>query len=263
MAFGSAMVTATPAYAGDRHRDLENTYWQFLAAETGGAAVSLLSFAIEAPDACRWCETNGFDEGIRSALRASNPKTAGNVSHVFAFGLAPALSIGGALLPAIQDRKLERAGFDLWILANTIILDIGVNEVFKRTVARERPAFHYGLQGETEAAGIPSEANRSFYSLDTSLAFTAAACGTTLAYLHDYEIAPWILGGGAVFATTAGVLRISADMHWASDVIVGAVAGSAIGISVPLLLHRAKSSPETASFQMIVLPRSVTVAGTF
>src|SRR6185436_3125563 len=179
------------------------------------------------------------------------------------FGAAPLVAAGGALLPALQDRALRRAGTDLWILANTLLFNTGFNEVFKRAVGRQWPAFHFGVQGETEASGIPSEENRSFFSLDTSFAFSAAACGTTLAYLHGYAFAPWILGGGATFATTAGLLRIAADMHWATDVIVGAVAGTAIGVSVPLVFHRREQSPTISSLQMIVLPQGVTIAGAF
>ena len=262
MALGSATSTP-PCAAADRHYELENTSWQFLLAETGVAAVSLAALFIPSPETCHWCSSNGFDDGIRDALRASNPRTAGHVSHVFSFGAAPLVAVGGALLPAIQDRALRRAGADLWILANTLAFDTGFNEVFKRSIGRQRPAFHYGVQEETEASGIPSEENRSFFSLDTSFAFSAAACGATLAYLHGYEIAPWILGGGATFATATGVLRIAADMHWATDVIVGAVAGTAIGVSVPLVLHRRVSSPETASFHVIVLPQGVTITGAF
>jgi membrane-associated phospholipid phosphatase len=257
------MTFAAPCAAADRHYDLQNTSWQFLLAETGVSAVTLTAFAIPAAETCRWCETNGFDDAIRDALRASNPRTVGHVSHVFAFGAAPLVAAGGALLPALEDRALRRAGADLWILANTLLFNTGFNEVFKRAVGRQRPAFHYGVQDETEASGMPSEENRSFFSLDTSFAFSAAACGTTLAYLHGYEIAPWILGGGATFATTAGLLRIAADMHWATDVIVGAVAGTAIGVSIPLVFHRREQSPTVASFQMIVLPQGVTIAGAF
>lgn len=259
-----AVVSATPqAAAADRHYDLENTSWQFLAAETGGAAVTLLSFAIPLPETCHWCETNGFDDAVRDALRASNPRTAATVSHLFAFGATPLIAAGGALLPAIEDRQLQRAGTDVWITANAVLFTAGFNEFFKRVVGRQRPAFHYGVQGETEYSDRPGQANLSFFSFDTSGAFAVAACSTTLAYLHDYEIAPWILGGGAAFATTAGVLRISADMHWATDVIVGAVAGTAVGVSIPLALHRRRATMNTAAFQMIVLPRSVTISGTF
>jgi len=34
-----------------------------------------------------------------------------------------------------------------------------------------------------------------------------------------------------------GVLRIAADMHWASDVLTGAAVGTAVGAGLPVLLH--------------------------
>ena len=63
---------------------------------------------------------------------------------------------------------------------------------------------------------------------------------TTLAYLHGYDSAPYIAVGGGALAMATGVLRISADMHWATDVVVGSVVGSAIGVGLPLLLHGRK-----------------------
>lgn len=254
--------------AGNRHYDLENTSWPFLTAETGGAALSFLFVvAANGPAAtCRWCETNGFDDAVRNALRASNPRVAGYVSHGFSLGAVPVVAAGGALLPALGDHRLDRAGEDVWILANAFILTTGISDGVKRAVGRQRPAFHYGVQGDTEAASHPDEENLSFFSVDTSEAFAVAACGATLAYLHDYEIAPWVLGGGAALATTSGVLRISADMHWASDVITGALVGTAVGVSVPLLLHRRRTAAEeraAVSLTVVPLPRGISMLGEF
>jgi len=268
-----AFICASPSFAraeppegARRHYELENTSWQFLAAETGGAAVSFLFVIAAGPPAmdCRWCATNGFDDAVRDALRASNPRTAGYVSHGFSLAAVPLVALGGLLIPATGDGALPRWGTDVWILANTFIVTTGISDGVKRAVGRQRPAFHYGVQGQTEAATHPDEANLSFFSVDTSEAFAVAACGATLAYLHDYEIAPWVLAGGAVLATTAGVLRISADMHWATDVITGAVVGTAVGVSVPLLLHRRKQPSESApSVNLLVLPQRVSVFGSF
>ena len=46
----------------------------------------------------------------------------------------------------------------------------------------------------------------------------------------------WI--AGLSFATTGAYLRIAADRHYATDVLTGALVGSAIGFSVPYLAHR-------------------------
>jgi membrane-associated phospholipid phosphatase len=250
-----------------RHFDLKNTSWPFLAAETGGAVVVFIGFALatdDPPEACRWCATNDFDDGIRGALRASNPRPFAYVSHGFSLGVVPAIAILGNVLPAVADHRIDRLKADLWILANTFILTTGITDGIKRAAGRERPAFHYGVQGETEAANLPIERNLSFFSGDTSWAFSLAACGTTLAYLHGYESAPWVLAGGATFATAAGVFRIVADMHWTTDVIAGSLVGTAIGVSVPLALHRReKPAKAVASWNLVALPQSVTVWGVF
>jgi len=87
---------------------------------------------------------------------------------------------------------------------------------------------------------VPVEENLSFFSGDTAWAFSVASSATTLAYLRGYAAAPWILAGGGTLAVAAGVLRISADMHWATDVLAGAVIGTTIGAGLPLLLHSRK-----------------------
>lgn len=42
---------------------------------------------------------------------------------------------------------------------------------------------------------------------------------------------------GYALAATSGYLRIAADRHYLTDVVVGAVVGSGIGLAVPLLVH--------------------------
>jgi len=54
-------------------------------------------------------------------------------------------------------------------------------------------------------------APRSFFSGDTSVAFSMAAAGSTIAFLRGDEYAPYVAVGSRLAATTAGVLRISAN----------------------------------------------------
>ncbi|HEX2879195.1 MAG TPA: hypothetical protein VHO25_06635 [Polyangiaceae bacterium] len=68
--------------------------------------------------------------------------------------------------------------------------------------------------------------------------------------MRGYWTAPYVAIGGGVLAVGTGLLRIGADMHWASDVLVGAAAGSALGFAVPFLLH----SRRTAHGSIAVLP---------
>lgn len=118
------------------------------------------------------------------------------------------------------------------------MLTTGIADGTKKLADRRRPAFHYGVEAETEAGSVPEEEYLSFFSGDTAWAFNFAAAGTTLAYLRDYPTAPYVAVGSGTFARAAGLLRVSADMHWTSDMLAGALVGSAIGFSVPFFLHQ-------------------------
>jgi membrane-associated phospholipid phosphatase len=93
-----------------------------------------------------------------------------------------------------------------------------------------------------EALGVSPEAQRkddnlSFYSGHTSLTFTLATASGTVASLRGYSLAPAIWSAGLGVAALAGWLRIAADKHYLSDVLVGAVAGSLAGVLLPVLFH--------------------------
>jgi hypothetical protein len=87
---------------------------------------------------------------------------------------------------------------------------------------------------------------------------------------------PWdalsCAGGYAVAATTA-TFRVVADVHYASDVLLGAAVGTLVGYSVPLLHYRklggksraAGSASATRPLQLHLIPSAggVGLAGTF
>lgn len=87
----------------------------------------------------------------------------------------------------------------------------------------------------------------SFFSGHTALAVAGAA----LTCLHHQELPLW--GGGAVeavpcvtmvaAATATGILRISSDRHYATDVVFGAGVGLATGLLLPWLLHFREDTP--------------------
>ena len=51
-------------------------------------------------------------------------------------------------------------------------------------------------------------------------------------------IAPLIFGSGLLLGATTGYMRMAADKHYMSDVLVGAGMGSLIGFVVPYTFHR-------------------------
>ena len=87
----------------------------------------------------------------------------------------------------------------------------------------------------------------SFYSSHSSNSFAAAASG---AYLfaesaHDAWAKRAAWGAWFALAGATAMLRVRAGRHYYSDVLVGALVGSAIGFSVPVL-HGERYHPDAA-----------------
>jgi len=232
---------------------LENTDALFLGMELGASTlIGVVPFVADEPATqCGWCTTNGFDRRVRRALVWDDRVTAGTLSHVLSLGLVPAIALTGLLVPALTSHNGSFALQDSLILLSTFGVVTGIVEGIKRSSDRQRPGFHYGLQDETEARKFPGQQFLSFCSGDTAWAFGLAAGGATLAFLRGYESAPYIAIGGGTVALVAGVLRIAADMHWATDVLTGAGVGTALGILVPTLLH---ARTNLAGAQVAVAP---------
>lgn len=130
-------------------------------------------------------------------------------------------------------------GEDAVVMAQAVVLSGALNQVVKLAVQRPRPL----LYGTTSAADRADPDNYlSFYSSHTSTAFSAGlSYASTFALRHPGSPYRYVVYGGAIAAGSGvGLLRMLAGKHFPSDVIVGAVAGSAIGLGVPWL-HRRES----------------------
>ncbi|HEX2880588.1 MAG TPA: phosphatase PAP2 family protein, partial [Polyangiaceae bacterium] len=214
---------------------------------------------------CGWCTTNGFDRTLRGlfVMRGAS-RTAATASKVLSWGAVPALAVVGIVAPAMEADSARFALQDSVILLSSLLLETGVTQGTKKLADRRRPGFHYGRAEETEAHDQPEEEFASFYSGDTAWAFTAVSASTTLAVQRGYWTAPYIatLGGGLALGT--GILRISADMHWATDVLSGAAVGTAVGIGVPALLHPRRGGTTVAMLPSVSSKHVIlVVSGTF
>jgi membrane-associated phospholipid phosphatase len=174
----------------------------------------------------------------------------------------PVLALTGLILPAHNDRELHRGLEDSWIVANTFLLTSALGDYTKHLVARERPAFHHHIEGQTEFSSYPKERNKSFFSLDTAWAFSIVSSAATLAHLRGYSSRNYIMLGGGALALGAGTLRIVGDAHWTTDVLAGAAVGTAIGIAIPVLLHGRRST-EASSVAIAPLDRASGVSLSF
>jgi membrane-associated phospholipid phosphatase len=184
-----------------------------------------------APERCRACTPNAFDRSARDALRWRHPSTARLASDVGVV-LVPALAVGG--LGLAEHLRGDGRTFleDVVVVTEAVSFTLVATQVVKSASGRARPY--------TWAGSAPSEGTDdllSFWSGHSAAAFTAVTAAATVARLRGDPLWRWILGVGLAGASTVAWLRVAADRHWATDVLAGAVAGSAVGIGLPLLLR--------------------------
>lgn len=209
------------------------------------------------PIGCRWCAhdaegrdtLNPFDRGARALLVWNDKTTAARISDLVAFFGAPSFAFGGMLASGIHDDAERKWPIDGLIIAEAVTISLAVNQTVKFIAGRERPFAHFDEPapdrlGGTTALARRVDENLSFYSGHTTLTFALAGASGTVANLRDYRFAPLLWAGGFTIAAAVGLLRIAADKHYATDVLMGAVMGTAIGIALPLLFHpRRDESP--------------------
>ena len=218
-----------------------------------------------------------FDDSVRDALRAKTLTTRYTFRDASDVGLSLAVSwpfAADALTSAwwyrgSRESAQEMALIDLETLAVSGALQGATNVL----VSRERP---YGATcGSSE---LPSDAldcsgsihYRSFFSGHSAFAFTGAALICVHHFENDLLGAPWdtlsCVGGYAVAATTA-TFRVVSDVHYASDVLTGALLGTLVGYGVPLLHYRHVIGPRATEgrlqLQLIPAPNGVGLLGIF
>ena len=191
-----------------------------------------------APSACRWCNPPGVDASVKSGLGWSNIKLADTLSNVTGFVLVPLAAYGlDAAFVLTSGGTVKEWGIDALVITEAIVAASDLNQFVKFSVGRERPfVFDLDTDGKGKTSA-PGDNNLSFYSGHAALGFSAAVSAGTIATLKGYKAAPWIWATGLTIAATTGYLRIAADKHYLTDVLLGAVTGSAIGFAVPYL-HR-------------------------
>jgi membrane-associated phospholipid phosphatase len=212
-------------------------------ARTAAVAASALGLVLGAeltagtflPAQCRWCGPPAFDRSVRDALRWSDTSRANLLSHV----TVTALGLGLATADFAARGDLNRGAEDLLVAVEAIAVAGVATEVVKFAAARRRP---YAW-----AAGVRRDANddSSFPSGHAAAAFAAAGAFGTIAHLRGDSAAP-VYAAGFAAATGVAYLRVAADRHWLSDVATGAALGTAIGVAMPLLLHRRSASSRSS-----------------
>jgi membrane-associated phospholipid phosphatase len=224
----------------------------------------------------------GFDEDVRSAIRADRLADRYIFRDASDVGLSLTVSwpfVGDALTTAWWYRGSREAAQEMALINLQTFAVVGALQgVTNVLVSRERPFGKGCGQGELPSDAIDCEGSfhyRSFFSGHSAFSFTGAA----LICAHHMENAllggPWdgiaCAAGYAVAGTTA-TFRVVADVHYASDVLLGATVGTLVGFGVPLLHYRrfgggdrlrADSARYSPTLNLVPSPGGIGVAGTF
>lgn len=231
-----------------------------LAPVWAGAGVGMLSLGIGLflapssrpadPSVGVWRGGLLLDEGFRDALRAPSPggeTTARLTSDVLLVAtMANAALIDGVLIPLVHDdpQLVWQASF-AYSLAVGLMLTVG--GVAKRVAVRARPYERSCATDPTAPECQITDTYQSFFSLHTGLAFTSAgfSCAMHLerSLYGDQGADIAACSSSLAAATLVGLLRVVADVHYLSDVLVGAALGFLIGYLVPLAVVPARPGP--------------------
>ena len=209
-----------------------------------------------AADTCRWCGVNGFDASARDALLWGSTNRARRLSDATGYVMLP---LGMPALLALAsagetDARWTRVLDDIIPVLEAATYGQLLTQVVKFSAARQRPFVHYA----TTPLPPDHDYNMSFFSGHSSYAFSIAFAAGAVASRRGYALAPLIWTSGVALAASTAYLRVAADRHYASDVIVGSAVGAAAGLLIPRLTG---SLPD----RVRVVPRGdgVSLVGTF
>ena len=245
---------------------------------TGTGTVIALGSAIVQPQAKHYINTFGIDESARKALRIGDVEgryIARDASDVILSLEATWPFFVDALITTWWYRSSPDAAAQMALVdGEALAVVTAIQGATNNLTSRERP------YGKTCGGLTPEQTNdcegstryRSFFSGHTAFTFMAAG----LICVH-HEKLDLLRGAGDEIAcvvaysgaAATGLLRVASDVHYISDVAIGAAVGTAVGIAVPLLHYRranlAPKEKASSGIDMHVIPvgAGVGVGGTF
>lgn len=178
------------------------------------------------PDACDRASVFVLDRFAAGRFDA-NFRTVSDVSLASTYGLA--------VIGLILDEGPLNAMNDAVVIAESILLANALGVMANLGARRPRP-LAYGTDAPIEER-TRGNSSLSFFSGHTAGTFAAAlSVYSTFRRLHPDSNLPYlVLGLGLSAASWVGVSRILAGDHFPTDVFVGALVGTGLGILVPAL----------------------------
>ncbi len=218
-----------------------------------------------------------FDESVRNALRVDTLPNRYIFRDASDVGLSLMVSwpfVADALTTAWWYRGSREAAQEMALIdLETLAVSGAVQGMTNVLVSRERP---YGR--DCGSAELPADAidcanaghYRSFFSGHSAFSFTSAALICVHHFKNELIGAPWdalSCAGGYAVATTTATFRVVSDMHYATDVLTGALMGTLVGYGVPLLHYSRPGSSVTTlagvRLHLVPTPGGIGVLGIF
>ncbi|RYE93307.1 MAG: phosphatase PAP2 family protein [Myxococcales bacterium] len=220
--------------------------------------VGMLATGLAAPGTTdpAWTGRNDLDDAGRRALRIASP-----TGRAWARGVSDVLYIGLTIYPAaIESLLLARlvhkspdVAWQLFMMYGETALSSGVLTIGAQGLgSRRRPlADECDKDPGYDPMCGTKQLSRSFFAGHVSMAFVGASL-TCVNQAHLPLYGDGLGGPIACAATMAGaattaVLRVAADKHWSTDVLVGAGVGLSAGLLIPLGLHYGFGSSSVAA----------------
>ncbi len=171
---------------------------------------------------------NAFDRFFMHNYDFTLDRVAGNVL------LTGALVSPLSLLASSQKKDLAVYGV---MYAETLLIANGLKEISKMIVNRFRPMCYFNDGDSYSRYKNSGDFANSFVSGHSTMAFAGAAF-TGYVFCKSFPDSKYkyaVCAGSFSFALATAVVRVLSGNHFVSDVLAGAVLGSAVGILVPWL----------------------------
>ncbi len=148
------------------------------------------------------------------------------------------IAVGTVTLVALSESSTGHALGDGLVILESLLVTNALQVMTAVGVRRPRPFMYGDATPADERSG--GNGGLSFYSGHTAAAFTlTVSTYMTLRRLRPNSIVPkLVLGVGLPAAVLVGTARVVSGDHFPSDVVAGAIIGTAIGVLIPALHYR-------------------------
>ncbi|HTY07264.1 MAG TPA: phosphatase PAP2 family protein [Gemmatimonadales bacterium] len=200
--------------------------WPDAAVIAGGGVLALLPIPLHLPSGtapCAPCDPAGLWSVDRIAVHLPD-RTADRASTLLLLGVGGAAGLG-----TIWGEPRDRAVADAVVFTDAVVWAATANQWLKVAVHRSRPILY---TSEAPAAANIRDNRESFPSGHAELAFAAATAYAVIARRrhlpHATRNAILLYTGAAIVSA----LRVTAGKHFPTDVLGGALLGSAVSWTV-------------------------------